>query len=134
MVHFFQKPPPPASVDWATGLVTLGKMLRGLADWPSLVPGFFNLWIAGMILGWAYERRGNLAAAVGLHAGWIFWLKSYAHLTRPAATTHPALWGTGKLIDGLLATLVLLLTAAWIGGVGRSEPGRRGGGKGAPLE
>ena len=82
-------------------------MLRGFVEVEQVVPGFFNLALAGALLALAYQRTGNLYFSIGLHAGWIFWLKSYGFLTRDAANANAWFWGTSKLIDGWLALIVL---------------------------
>jgi len=110
IVHFFAKVPPPASVNWLSGFRTLAEMLRGFADLQTLVPGFFNLLIVGAILALMFQRTGNLYFSIGLHAGWIFWLKSYGLLTNKISGVNTWLWGGGKMIDGWLATAILLLT------------------------
>lgn len=112
LVHFFQKPPSPSSVAWWSGLATLGAMCRGLVEVERLVPGFFNLCLAGMLLGLAYQRTGSLYFSIGLHAGWIFWLKSYGFLTTEGQPGGGWLWGTGRLIDGWMALGVLAGTLA----------------------
>lgn len=111
LVHFFARPAEPAAIDWLSGLEMLPQMLRGFVEWQTLVPGFFNLALAGVMLGWAYQKSGGLAFSIGLHAGWIFWLKANAFLTRPAAGGNVWIWGSEKLIDGWMALLVL--TAAF---------------------
>ena len=78
-------------------------MLGGFADFHALVPGFFNLTLAGILLGLAYQRTGNLYFSIGLHAGWIFWLKTYGAFTTGAPHAATWFWGTGKMIDGWLA-------------------------------
>jgi membrane protease YdiL (CAAX protease family) len=90
----------------------LPLMLRGLGDWGRVIPGFFNLTLAGILLGLGYQRSGNLYFSFGLHAGWIFWLKSYGLLTAPVTAAHLAFWGTQKLIDGWLALAVLACALA----------------------
>jgi hypothetical protein len=77
-----------------------------------LVPGFFNLALAGALLGLAYQRTGNLYFSIGLHAGWIFWLKSYGAFTAAAPGASEWFWGTSKMIDGWLAFFVLALMLA----------------------
>ena len=111
LVHFFEKPAPPASVDAFTGFVVLGQMLRGFTDLHELIPGFLTLTLAGGLLAWARERTGALWLGTGLHAGWIFWLKSYGFLTEAAPSATTALWGTAKLYDGWAALAVLSLVA-----------------------
>ncbi len=108
LVHFFERTEYAAPVRWTSGLELLPQMLRGFGDVQMLVPGFFNLTLAGLILGLAYQRTGNLYASIGLHAGWIFWLKSYGAFTRPVAEANVWLWGTHKLVDGWIALVVLL--------------------------
>jgi membrane protease YdiL (CAAX protease family) len=107
MVHFMEKADLPGPVAWDSGLRTLPQMLRGFGDLQVVIPGFFNLTLAGIILGLAYQRTGNLYFSIGLHAGWIFWLKSYNLLTSQGANPREWLFGTGKLIDGWLALAVL---------------------------
>ena len=85
-------------------------MLGGFADFHALVPGFFNLTLAGVLLGLAYQRTGNLYFSIGLHAGWIFWLKIYGAVHHRAPRTAIWFWGGGKMIDGWLAFFALAAT------------------------
>ena len=110
IVHFFSRPQSPPEIHWTTGLALLPAMLRGFADVERVVPGFFNLALAGASLALAYQRTGNLYFSIGLHAGWIFWLKSYGFLTRDTAGVNPWFWGTNRLIDGWFALPVLAIT------------------------
>jgi hypothetical protein len=112
LVHFLQKPASPTVITWSSGLATLGAMLGGAVEFERLVPGFFNLCLAGALLGLAYQRTGTLYFSIGLHAGWIFWLKSYGFLTEAGSEDAVWLWGTGRLIDGWLALGVLAITLA----------------------
>ena len=64
-------------------------MLAGFADFHALVPGFFSLTLAGILLGLAYQRTGNLYFSIGLHAGWIFWLKTYGAFTPARRMPRP---------------------------------------------
>ena len=112
MVHFFARTQDPQTVTWTSGFHQLGLMLGGFADWQQIIPGFFSLTLAGLLLGLAYQRTGDLYFSIGLHAGWIFWVKSYAILTARAASAHPWFWGTEKMTDSWLALAVLTLTLA----------------------
>jgi membrane protease YdiL (CAAX protease family) len=112
LVHFLARTADPATVTWTSGFSQLGLMLAGFTDWRALVPGFFNLALAGAWLALAYQRTGNLCCSIGLHAGWIFWLKTYGALTTVAADANLWLWGGSRLIDGWLALGVLALTLA----------------------
>ena len=112
LVHFLQHGEVTGPVHWYSGLALLPAMMAGFADVSALVPGFFTLALAGLLLGLAYQKTGTLYFSIGMHGGWIFWLKFYRAFTTdvPAATTW--LWGTGKLIDGWAAFFVLLLALA----------------------
>ena len=110
LVHFLQPAELTGPVAWNSGLILLPRMLGGFADFHALVPGFFNLTLAGILLGLAYQRTGNLYFSIGLHAGWIFWLKTYGAFTISAPRAATWFWGTGKLIDGWLALIVLIVT------------------------
>ncbi len=108
LVHFFQRPSSPANITWSSGLEMLPRMCQGFVDFQMLVPGFFALLLAGIILGVAYERTGNLYLSIGLHAGWVFWLKFYGILTVESSVGGSWFWGSSKLIDGWLALGILL--------------------------
>jgi membrane protease YdiL (CAAX protease family) len=111
LVHFLESARHEGAVTWLSGLELLPRMMRGFVNWEQMIPGFFNLTLAGALLALAYQRTGNLYFSIGLHAGWIFWLKSYGALTADVAGANAWLWGTGKMIDGWLAFSVLALMA-----------------------
>ena len=58
----------------------------------------------------AYHRTGDLYYSMGMHAGLIFAAAAYGALTVPVPGVHLAYWGSGILIDGWMALLVLSLT------------------------
>ncbi|MFN0069645.1 MAG: type II CAAX prenyl endopeptidase Rce1 family protein [Limisphaerales bacterium] len=119
-VHFFERPPRPESVDAWTGLVTLVRMLRGFTQPEMLVPGWLTLFVVGWVLARAVELRGSLWLALGLHAGWIFWIKSFGFWTA-AKVPEAARWlGSNRLYDGWLALLVIVLTGWLIGRLGKN--------------
>ena len=111
IVHFMESARTTEAVTWLSGLELLPRMLHGFTDWQAIIPGFFNLTLAGLLLGLAYQRTGNLYFSIGLHAGWIFWLKSYGILTVKVAGTNEWWWGGARLINGWLALPVLALVA-----------------------
>ena len=108
LVHFLQRAGFTGAVTWHSGLVLLPQMLGGFVDIHALVPDFFNLTLAGILLGLAYQRTGNLYFSIGLHAGWIFWLKTYGAFTAAPPRAATWFWGTSKMIDGWLALMVLV--------------------------
>ncbi len=111
ILHFFGSPEGPATVAWWSGLALLPGMLSGFADVQRLVPDFFNIFAVGVVLSLAYQRTGDLYCSMGMHAGWIFGASVYGALTVRTPGVSPGYWGSGILIDGWMALLVLSLTA-----------------------
>ena len=109
-VHFLQKAGTIEMVTWNSGLLMLAQMAKGFLNINLIMPAFINLTVVGIILGLAYQFTGSLYFSIGLHAGWIFWQKSYGFLTRGRIDSSLWLWGGDKLIDGWLTLLVLILT------------------------
>jgi membrane protease YdiL (CAAX protease family) len=107
IVHFIGVAEPAGPITWTSGLQVLPRMLRGLVEWQMIVPGFFNLTLAGAMLALAYQRTGNLYLSMGLHAGWIFWRSAFGTLTTEKSGGNTWFFGTAKLTDGWMALLVL---------------------------
>jgi hypothetical protein len=105
VVHFIKSGATPLPVEWHSGLALLWEMLRHP---PPMLPAFFTLFVAGSILALSYQRTGTLYFSIGLHAGWIFWLKAYGFLCSPSSA-YFSFWGTDKLIDGWLSCIVLAI-------------------------
>jgi membrane protease YdiL (CAAX protease family) len=82
--------------------------------WAQAVPRFLNLTLVGVMLGLAYQRTGNLWFSIGMHAGWILWVKVYHLLTQPVWGSCKWFWGTVHVVDGWLATPVLILVSILI--------------------
>lgn len=109
LLHFLEKPENPRFVEWDSGLIILTQMLSGLLNFERLLPELFNLLVLGVLFAITLERTGALHFSIGLHAGLIFWVKSFAFLTNGVAGSAVAFWGTDKLTDGWGTAMVLLL-------------------------
>jgi membrane protease YdiL (CAAX protease family) len=107
ILHFMKRADQVGPVCWYSGLVILGDMLSGFTNLREVIPGFFNLTLAGALLALAYQRTGTLYFSIGLHAGWIFWRRANGAITNDASTDHLWFWGTTAMTDGWLACLVL---------------------------
>jgi uncharacterized protein len=121
IVHFLHSPETGvALVEWNSGFAALGSMIVPADAQSTRLPQFVNLWLCGAILAWAYQRTGNLWFSIGLHGGWIFWLKFANSVTRtvPDAVTW---WGTRKVIDGWGTTVLLAVTAIFCGWLTRGK-------------
>jgi membrane protease YdiL (CAAX protease family) len=109
VTHFMERASSPARVDWLSGIRVLPTTLAGMTEVRSLVPAVLSLALAGVILALAYQWTGDLSASIGIHAGWIFWLKFYGFATRRAPEADPWFWGTGKVVDGWMAFVALVI-------------------------
>jgi membrane protease YdiL (CAAX protease family) len=124
IVHFLGRPANPPQIGWLTGLRVLPSMLAGMAQPGGLVPAFLNLTLAGCVLALAYHFTGDILTSIGIHAGWIFWLKFYGYLTKGVPGVDPVFWGTKKLVDGWLAFVALVVVLAAVLVMARRRPTR----------
>jgi membrane protease YdiL (CAAX protease family) len=108
LLHFLERADYSGTINWASGFTVLRDMVAGFADFGKVVPGFLNLTLIGMILGLAYQRLGSLYFSIGLHGGWIFWVRTYGFVTQDGPRALTWFFGTGKLINGWLAFLILI--------------------------
>lgn len=74
----------------------------------NILPGIFGLFLLGMVLSYAFLRTGNLYLSIGLHAGWIFGLKTVRVFGDYTRDDLGWLFGSAdpKIVSGV---------AAWIG-------------------
>ena len=113
-LHFVGNNPPPdtgvVDVDWTTGFVMILYSFEVFVVWDKLLFSFTALFLAGLILGYSYLKKGSLYFCIGVHAGWVFMLKTTGLLTdnTPVQNARPWLYGWG-LYDGLIGIVILLV-------------------------
>jgi membrane protease YdiL (CAAX protease family) len=105
-LHFFAKASmAPEELGWGSGFDLLQ---RSFAPWghPSLVFDSFLSWLAvGLILSLTRVLTGNIAVAIGLHAGWVVVLRMLQEATHGGNAPAYAFW-VGRF-DGLLGYWLL---------------------------
>src|SRR5258708_1991326 len=95
----------PEDVGWGSGFDLLARSFSPLAQ-PSLVFDSFLSWlIVGLILSLTRAMTGNIAVAIGLHAGWVVVLRMLQESTTSGAAPAYAFW-VGRF-DGLLGYWLL---------------------------
>jgi LPXTG-motif cell wall-anchored protein len=67
---------PLESLDPLAGFRHLASTFMPFLEPLPLLPGIFGLFLIGCVLSFAFHRTGNLYLAIGLHAGWVFGLKT----------------------------------------------------------
>jgi hypothetical protein len=111
VLHFFAKARIPVDeLHWGSGLDLLTRSFAPLTT-PALVLDSFMAWLAvSLVLSLTRVLTGNIAAALGLHAGWVLVLRMLQEATAPGPDAHASAW-VGKF-DGLLGYWVLPWSAA----------------------
>jgi uncharacterized protein len=102
----------PVDVNSSSGLVMLE---RALVDWAhplAFVDAFACLAAVGVLLGMVRALTGNIAASIGLHAGWVTVIYVVRE-TSERRPTGPARWLLSDY-DGFIGWMVL----AWIAVIG----------------
>ena len=99
----------PAQVTPWSGVELLAGTVRAFAQPLQIADAFLALLAVGIVLGAVRVATGNIAACIGLHAGWV-WVMLVSHeLTRPQ---HGAALGfLLSRFDGFVGWLVLGWTA-----------------------
>lgn len=111
VLHFLKPPDDPAPdhpVTWFSGFRALARAGGQFGDPQLLAGGFMTLLLVGLILGLVRLRTRSLWLPIGLHAGWIFALKSFSRSSRHVAA--PNLIFGKDMITGLGPVCLLLLT------------------------
>jgi membrane protease YdiL (CAAX protease family) len=101
LLHFFAKVRIPAEeLGWHSGFDLLVRSFEPLAHFGLVFDAFLSWLVVGLILSLTRVLTGNIAAAIGLHAGWVIVLRMLQESTVSASAPRYALW-VGHF-DGLL--------------------------------
>lgn len=103
---------PPEQLGPGSGFDLLAGSLAAFGRPLSIADAFLCLAAVGVLLGLVRTLTGNIAACIGLHAGWVWVISVVRESSRPVLD-HPAHWLVSDF-DGLVGWLVL----AWCGVIG----------------
>jgi len=111
LLHFFAKVRIPADqIGWGSGFDLLLRSFAPLGH-PALVADTYLSWlVVGLILSLTRVLTGNIAVAIGLHAGWVVVLRMLQESTTGGISPSYAAW-VGRF-DGLLGYWLLPWGAA----------------------
>ena len=128
VLHFLKPPEHAVAVGvvrWWSGFAFLPQTFWQWREPGLVLGGFTTLFAVALVLGFARLRTRALWLPMGLHAGWVFGLKSFSAVSRHPA--RPNLWIGGDLLHGLGPVLIVLLTGAviwmWLEQEKRLDPG-----------
>ena len=99
---------PYEAVRMDSGLVLLAAAVRNFATPSLIIDRFLSLFAVGVLLGLATRWTGSIAAAVGLHAGWVWIMRATVGATRLEGDA-PLAWLVSR-DDGYTGWLVLAWT------------------------
>jgi membrane protease YdiL (CAAX protease family) len=129
VLHFFAKASiPAAQLNWGSGFDLLLRSFAPLGH-PALVFDSFLSWLlVGLILSLTRVLTGNIAVAIGLHAGWVLVLRMLQEATGSGDAPGYSLW-VGRF-DGLLGLWLLpwgacIAAALWLTRAIWAPPARR---------
>jgi membrane protease YdiL (CAAX protease family) len=106
ILHFFAKARiPAADVGWSSGFHLLSLSFAPLGHPAWVLDSFLSWLVVGLILTLTRVLTGNIAAAIGLHAGWVVVLRMLQESTTTGASAADSVW-VGRF-DGLVGYWML---------------------------
>lgn len=91
---------PDEAVRWNSGFEYLGRVAGSSFQEPGVWRSVVSLSLVGVVLGWAFVRTRALYLSIGLHAGWVFTLKTLAWCGAGSWVDQPAIWPMLLLLWG----------------------------------
>lgn len=99
---------PESQISWHSGLAMLGGSFGALTRPLEVGDAYLCLFAVGVVLATVRMQTGNIAASLGLHAGWV-WVITFVRETSIADSSHP-LHGLLSHFDGVVGWLVCAWT------------------------
>jgi uncharacterized protein len=99
---------PPDQISWHSGLDMLAGSFGAFARPLQVADAYLCLFAVGVVLATVRLRTGNIAASLGLHAGWV-WVITFVRETSVADLSNP-LHGLLSQFDGVVGWLVCAWT------------------------
>jgi membrane protease YdiL (CAAX protease family) len=96
VLHFFAKVRiPPEQVGWGSGFDLIARSFAPLAHPHAVLDSFLAWLIVGLVLSLTRILTGNIAVAIGLHAGWVIVLRMLQLCTVHGGPTAYDAWVGG---------------------------------------
>lgn len=122
LVHFLQPEMhmDPDTLSWASGFTLLSDAFAFLYSPMQVLDSFLALFAAGLLLALIRVRSNRLALCIGVHAGWVFAIKTFKRVTNSNDdSAYTFLAGTYDQVIGYLAVAFLVLAIALYLGISR---------------
>ena len=114
-VHFIS-PPSPQVVDyvhWFDGFRVLPRLVDTSEAFDYYWPFALNLFLIGMVLSTWYQRDGHLWGVIGIHAGWVWMLRTSRLFLDRNPEVMTWWWGPSSNV-GRSGWTTVMLVAMWI--------------------
>ncbi|MEO0415428.1 MAG: CPBP family intramembrane glutamic endopeptidase [Verrucomicrobiota bacterium] len=110
-VHFLKPPQNITDVTAWSGFKMLGLIFSQFKNPHFLAAEFAVLFMIGLVLGYTRLKTGSLWLAIGLHAGWVFGVKTLSPLSkRGFAEGEMMPWLGDSLAEGLVSCALVAVT------------------------
>lgn len=124
-IHFV-KPGNPYFLDGLSPLAGFRHLLttfEPFLDPLPILPGIFGLFLIGVVLSYALVKTGNLYLSIGLHAGWVFGLKTIRVFGDFQRQDLGWLFGSTdpKIVSGVITWLGIILVGVAISRLIRAD-------------
>jgi uncharacterized protein len=113
---------PPDQISWHSGIDMLAHSFGAFARPLQVADAYICLFAVGVVLAMVRMRTGNIAASLGLHAGWV-WVITFVRETSVADLSNP-LHVLLSRFDGVVGWLVCAWTVLVGFGLNRFYAGR----------
>jgi hypothetical protein len=108
-VHFLGRPSGVGAPEVENGFAALGQFFTRLVQPLQIADAFIALWFVGLLLALVRRRFGDIAACMGLHAGFVTTIAVFRRTSEPASANDWSFLVGG--FDGLLGWWIALLAA-----------------------
>ncbi|MCR4320858.1 MAG: CPBP family intramembrane metalloprotease [Candidatus Brocadiaceae bacterium] len=81
-----------------------------LLNFTTIFPTLFGIFLVGVVLSYACLRTNSLYFAIGLHAGWVFIIKTNMLFFDHVGKNSKWLYGDSKVVTGVLGWGLLIVT------------------------
>ena len=81
-----------------------------IVNFTAIMPTMIGLFLVGVVLSYACLRTNSLYFAIGLHAGWVFLIKTNILVFDHVGTNSRWLYGDSKVVTGILGWGLLIVT------------------------
>jgi len=111
-------------IDPLAGARYLGQAFAPLLDPLPVLPGLLGLFVIGLVLSYAFLRTGSIYLSMGLHAGWVFGIKSIRIYGDFARGDLGWLFGSSnpKIVSGVATWLGILGVGVAVHFLTRQKP------------